>query len=129
MSIEDGAGPGAPGMPEGPEGVDAPGARTAPHHAERGRTTLPGLLSFLFAVLTLAGLIAGIALASARAYEPATWAAYTAVGTSVVAVVLAIVALIGGYGRGWAIAGGVVGILANPLVLTPLLDAIGSTWA
>jgi hypothetical protein len=89
---------------------------------------VPGVASFVLGVLTIAGLVAGIALAASRAYEPATWVAYAAVGTSVAAVVLAIVALIGGLGRGWAVAGGVTGILANPLVLTPLLEAIGASW-
>ncbi|MBX3196150.1 MAG: hypothetical protein R2717_06395 [Schumannella sp.] len=94
-----------------------------------GRTAVPGVASFALALLTVAGLVTGIALAASRAYEPATWVAYAAVGTSVAAVLLAIVALIGRLGRGWAVAGGVVGILANPLVLTPLLDAIGASWA
>jgi hypothetical protein len=39
------------------------------------------------------------------------------------------VALILGRRRAWAVTGVALGIVANPLILTPALDAIGSLWA
>lgn len=97
--------------------------------APRARPRWPGILSFGFALVTLAGLVTGLVLVTTDSFAAATWAAWIATGVSAAAVVLAIVALIGNLGRGWAVAALIVGVVANPPLLTRALDAIGGLWA
>lgn len=89
----------------------------------------PGILSFALAVLTLAGLITGIALATSDLFVPATYTAYAAAGLGAVAVLFGVLALVVKRARGWAVAGIVLALVANPLLLTPALTAIGGLWA
>ena len=98
---------------------------------ERARTRprWPGILSLAFAVLTIAGLVTGIVLATGDLYLAATYTAWAAIGSSALAVIAATVAIVGRFGRGWAVAGLILGILANPFVLTRALDLIGGLWA
>lgn len=93
------------------------------------RPRWPGILSFVLALLTVAGVAAGIVLATSDLYLAATYAAWGAIAASSVAVVLALVALIGRFGSGWAAAGLALGVIANPFVLTQALDLIGGLWA
>jgi hypothetical protein len=79
-------------------------------------------------LLTIAGLISGLVLAIGDQFGPATIAAVAAVGTSVLAVVLGIVAIVARFGRGWGVAGLVLGVVADPLVLTYGLGSIGRLW-
>ena len=106
--------------------VEAP-----PSRPRRVRThpRWPGILSFALALLTLAGLVTGIALATSDLFLAATVTAWAAIGASVLAVLAAIVALVGRFGSGWAAAGLILGVIANPLVLTMALDLIGGLWA
>jgi hypothetical protein len=109
-------------------GVPAADA-TEPHARPRRRPRWPGILSLVFALLTVAGLVTGIVLATSDLFLEATWAAWAGIGASGLAVVLALVALIGRLGSGWAAAGLVLGVVANPFVLTTALDLIGGLWA
>jgi hypothetical protein len=86
-------------------------------------------VALVLGLLTVVGLIIGVVLAAGHADEAATWMAYAAAAVSVLAVVLGIVAAIGGMGRGPAVAGVVLGVVANPLVLTPGLELIGGLWS
>jgi hypothetical protein len=79
-------------------------------------------------MLTVAGLIAGLVLVIGDQFESATIAAVAAVGTSVLAVVLGIVAIVARFGRGWGVAGLVIGVVADPVVLTFGLGSIGRLW-
>ncbi len=96
---------------------------------QRVRPVWPGVVSFGLGLATAGALITGIVLATSDRFQDATWVAYAAAGISVIAVLTGIVALILGRDRAWPVAGIVLGIVANPLVLTPALDAIGSLWA
>jgi len=100
-----------------------------PARRARTRPRWPGVVSFVFALLTIAGLIAGIVLATSDLYLAATYTAWAAIGASALAVLCGLVALIGRFGSGWAAAGLIVGVVANPLVLTMALDLIGGLWA
>jgi hypothetical protein len=102
---------------------------SAPPGAPRSRPRWPGILSFALGLLTVAGLATGIALATSDLYLAATYTAWAAVGVGALAAVVALIALIAGLGRGTAAAGLVLGVVANPLVLTPALDAIGGLWS
>ena len=93
------------------------------------RPAWPGVVAFALGLATTGALITGIVLATGDRYRDATWAAWAAVGISVPAVLFGIVALILGRNRAWAVTGLVLGVVANPLVLTPTLEAIGSLWA
>jgi hypothetical protein len=93
------------------------------------RATWPGILSFALGLLTLAGLVTGIALATSDLYIAATVAAWAAIGAGGLGVLAAVVALIGRLGARWAVAGLLLSVLANPLVLTTALDLIGGLWA
>jgi uncharacterized membrane protein len=95
----------------------------------RVRPVWPGIVSFALGLATAGALATGIVLATDDRYQFATWAAWAAVGISVLAVLLGLVALIVGRDRAWAVAGVLLGAIANPLVLTPALDVIGSLWA
>jgi len=114
-----------------PTAVLAPPAPDQPAviATRRTRPGWPGILSLGLAAVTVAGLVTGLVLVTADAYIAATWAAWIAAGASTLAVLVGVVALVGGFGRPWAIAGIVLGIVANPPVLTWALDAIGSLWA
>jgi hypothetical protein len=80
-------------------------------------------------LLTVGGLIAGLVLATSDLFEAATWAAWATIGVSAAAVLLGLAGLIAGFGRGWAAAGVVLGIVANPLVLVHGLGLVGRLWA
>lgn len=100
-----------------------------PPQRATSRPRWPGILSLVLALLALAGLVAGIVLATSDLYLIATYTAWGAIAASGAAVVLAVVALIGRFGRGAAVAGLLLGVVANPFVLTRALDLIGGLWA
>lgn len=79
-------------------------------------------------LLTVAGLIAGLVLVIGERFEPAVVAAVAAVGTSILAVVFGVVAIATRRGRAWGVAGLVLGVVADPLVLTYGLGTIGKLW-
>jgi uncharacterized membrane protein len=93
------------------------------------RPVWPGFVAFALGLLTAGALATGIVLATDDRFQTATYAAYAAAGLSVAAVLFGILALILRRARAWAVAGMVIGIVANPLLLTPALDAIGGLWA
>ena len=95
----------------------------------RSHPRWPGILSLAFGLLTVAGLVTGLVLVVNDDYPAATSAAWIAAGAGAFAALLALVAMIGGYGRSWAISGLALGIVANPPVLTRALDAIGGWWS
>ncbi len=97
--------------------------------ATRARPRWPGVLSFVLALLVVAGLAAGIILATSDLFLAATYVAWATIAASVLAVVLGLVAVIGKLGRGFGAAGLVLGVLANPYLLTIALDRIGGLWA
>ena len=90
------------------------------------RARWPGRAALALGILTLVGLGTGETAVAFDAFEVATIAAWSAIGTSVLAVFGGIVAAIANWERGAAIGGIALGVLANPLVLTYGLDAAGS---
>ncbi len=113
-------------LPEAPAVAPSGPAETRP---QRGRRRWPGVLSFALALLTIAGLVTGIVLATSDLYLAATYVAWAAIAASGLAVLAALVALVGRLGTGWAAAGLIIGVIANPLVLTKGLELIGGLWA
>jgi hypothetical protein len=93
------------------------------------RPAWPGIVSFALAVVTVVGVIVGITLATSDLYVAATFTAWVAIVASGLAVVLGLIALIRRFSRGFAVAGIILGVIANPLVLTAALDLIGGLWA
>jgi hypothetical protein len=87
------------------------------------------MVAFALGLATTGALITGIVLATGDRFRDATWAAWAAVGISALAVLFGVVALILGRDRAWAVAGILLGVVANPLLLTPSLDLIGRLWA
>ena len=94
----------------------------------RSRPRWPGTLSLVLSLITVIGLGTGIALATSDLYAAATVTAWATVTAGALAVTVAIIALIGGLGRGTAVGGLLLGVVANPLVLTRALEAIGGMW-
>ena len=92
------------------------------------RRAWPGILSFLLAVATVVAVVVGIVLATSDLYLAATYTAWGAIGASALAVVVGIVALIGRFGRSWGVAGLILGVIANPLLMTRALELIGGLW-
>jgi hypothetical protein len=97
--------------------------------ATRRRPRWPGILSFVLALLAVGGVVTGILLATSDLFLLATYTAWGAIGASGLAVLLGLIAVIGRLGRGWGTAGIVLGIVANPYLLTIALDRIGDLWA
>jgi hypothetical protein len=94
--------------------------------APRMRPRWPGRAALACGILTPLAVAAGVAATQTGAFEFATAAAWTAIGASILAVVVGGVAIIGNWDRGAGIAGLAVGILGNPLVLLHGLGAVGS---
>ena len=107
----------------------SPPVAAAEPRPPRARPRWPGILSFVFGLLTVAGLVAGIVLATSDLFDVATFAAWAAIAASGLAVVLGLAGVLGRLGRGFAAAGLALGIIANPYVLTTALDLIGGLWA
>ncbi len=95
----------------------------------RVRPRWPGVVSFVLSLLAVAGVVAGIVLATSDLYLIATYVAWGAIGASGLAVLIGLVAVIGRFGRGWGTAGVVLGVVSNPYLLTIALDKIGGLWA
>jgi hypothetical protein len=93
------------------------------------RPRWPGVLSLILALLATAGVAAGLVLATSDLFLYATYTAWGAIGASGLAVLLGLIAIIGRFGRGLGTAGVVLGVLANPYLLTIALDRIGGLWA
>lgn len=91
----------------------------------RGPRRWPGVLSGVLALLMLAATAVGIQLASHGQLAISTGAAYAAIGLSIAALIFGIVAIAKGWGRGAGIAGALVAVLGNPLVLLYGLSALG----
>jgi hypothetical protein len=98
--------------------------RRVPRAAPRRRSRL-GIAATLAALATLAGTTTGIVSAMAGRYESGILLAYLSTGTSVVAVLCGVTALVTGRGRGWGAIALLIGILASPPVLTRLLGWAG----
>ena len=96
---------------------------------KRVRPRWPGILSFVSALLAVAGVAAGIVLATSDLFLAATYTAWGAIGASGLAVVVGLIGVIGRLGRSWGTAGVVLGVIANPYLLTIALDRIGGLWA
>lgn len=91
----------------------------------------PGRAALVAGILTVVAVVVGLTAVTLDEFGVATWAAWAAIGLSGLAVIGGIIATIGNWDRGAAIAAIVVGALANPLVLLYGLGAVHSveTWA
>jgi hypothetical protein len=108
---------------DGIEALPRPRRKPAPKAVEKHRPgTLLGVLAVGAALVTGALVWAGISSAMDGKFGPATSLAYFATGTSIVAVLGGICALVLDRGRGWGLAAIAIGLVANPLVLTRILD-------
>lgn len=112
---------------EQPAAVDgfAPGVTVV--RRVRGPRRWPGIVSGVFALLMLASTAVGIQLASRNELLVASYAAYAAIAFSVFALVFGVVAIAKRWGRGAGIAGAVVAVLGNPLVLLYGLSGLGGS--
>ena len=95
----------------------------------RARPRWPGILSLVLSLLAVTGVAAGIVLATSDQFVAATYTAWGAIGASALAVLFGLIAVIGKLGRGVGTAGLVLGVVANPYLLTIALDRIGGLWA
>ncbi len=93
----------------------------------RGPRRWPGILSGVLALLMLAATGAGIQLAAHNQLALATDAAYAAIGFSLAALIFGVIAITRRWGRGAGIAGAIVAVLGNPLVLLYGLSALGGS--
>jgi uncharacterized membrane protein YcjF (UPF0283 family) len=86
----------------------------------------PGRAALALGILTPITVVAGVVAVSYDAFLFATIAAWTGIGASALAVLGGLAAAIGNWERGAAIGGILLGLFANPLVLTYGLDAAGN---
>jgi hypothetical protein len=100
--------------------------RRSPSRDARQRPgTALGVIAVLASVVTIVIVCAGISSAMSGKYAVGTSLAYFATGTSIVAVLGGICAMVLDRGRGWGAVAIVVGLAANPLVLTRVLSWAG----
>lgn len=90
----------------------------------RGPRRWPGILSGVLALLMLAATAVGIQLASHAQLQASTYCAYAAIAFSVAALIFGLIAIARRWGRGAGIAGVIVAVLGNPLVLLYGLSAL-----
>jgi hypothetical protein len=93
----------------------------------RGPRRWPGILSGVLALAMLAATVIGIQLASRNQLVFSSYAAYAAIAFSVAALIFGLIAIAKRWGRGAGIAGTVVAVLGNPLVLLYGLSALGGS--
>ena len=112
---------------------DFPAARTVPTPILNGpipakrrgrRSGALGGVSVVAAIVTVLVEASAIEIATRAQFGLATGLAITSIATSVFAVLAGVVAAVTGRGRYTGIAGAVVGLVANPLVLVVVLDAL-----
>lgn len=85
---------------------------------------VPGMLSLtLAATPAVLGAIA-VVVATGADFDTSTTLGWVAIGTSAGAVLVGVAAIVLRWGRGFGIAGVVLGILVNPYLLLQLLTAI-----
>jgi hypothetical protein len=87
------------------------------------KSRLLGVLALVAAVAAAVILSVGMTSANAGQYAAGSGLAYLATGVSVVAVICGASAALLGRGRPWGVVAVVIGLLANPLLLTKLLGA------
>jgi hypothetical protein len=80
-----------------------------------------GILSVVAGAFTAASTITGIAASLSSHFEAGILLAYLSTGTSVVAVLCGVTAVVSGRGRRWGAVGVLLGVIASPPVLTKLL--------
>jgi hypothetical protein len=93
----------------------------------RGPRRWPGIVSGVLALFMLAATAVGIQLAAHGQLMLSTYSAYAAIGFSVAALVFGLIAIVKRWGRGAGIAGALVAVLGNPLVLLYGLSALGGS--
>ena len=106
------------------EQPDADGVAARPMRSRRSRHrpgAWPGMLAAVLAVACAGLVMAGVAVALAGDFAVSTLLAQLAIGCSIAAIVSGVVSIVLGRGRGWGIAGCVLGFLANPLVAVVVL--------
>jgi hypothetical protein len=113
-----------PGQPTLADGLE-PGMTIV--RRVRGPRRWPGILSGVLALLMLAATAVGIQLAAHNQLTLSTYAAYAAIGFSLAALVFGLIAITKRWGRGAGIAGAIVAVLGNPLVLLYGLSALGGS--
>lgn|GEM_PF-2311722 len=89
--------------------------------APKKRTALLGIVAAVLALGTIGVHAAAIVVASTGDFPLGTTLGYVAIGVSVLAVVVGVVAAILGRGRTWGIAATILAIAANPFVLLAVL--------
>ena len=86
----------------------------------------PGRVALAAGILTVVAVVVGLTAVTLDLFGVATYAAWAAIGLSALAVLGGVVATIGNWDRGAAIAAIIIGALANPLVLLYGLNAVYS---
>ncbi len=106
--------------------ADEPFPANSPGIFRRRPLPLLGRVSFALAVGAVAVETAAIAIGSGGGWAVATGLAGLVIGLTAVAFVLGIVAVLAARARRWGVAGVVLSVLANPLVLVGLFSALGA---
>lgn len=104
---------------EEPEVPDEPAEVV--EEAPRARRPWVGLVAVALTLATIGVHVAAIAVATDGDFPLGTLLGYIAIGVSVLAVVVGVLAAIIGRGRAWGIGAAVVAVLANPVVLLIVL--------
>lgn len=105
---------------------DADPAQGAAETRPARRPKWPGGLAGGVAILMVFSWAGGLALLSAGGFELGVGLTVSAIILSVIAILAGTVAAVGDFGRGWGIAGILVGVLLNPVLLLFVLSWLGA---
>lgn len=106
--------------------TDEPTVPLSPSTVWRGTLPWPGIGSLAVAVLAVLLEVVAIAVSSHGAWTLGTVLAWVTVLLGALAVVLGVTALVRSRGRAYAIAGIVLAVLGDPLVLVGLFRLLGA---
>ena len=93
------------------------------------RTPAVAVFAGTLALGTIGVHAAAVVVSSQGDYATGASLAYVAIGLSVLAVLTAIVAVVVGRGRAWAVGAALLAVLANPFVLLTVLDFLSGAAA
>lgn len=110
-----------PVEPEEPADVPEPAEERV------ARSSILGQIALCLALATAAAHVIGVVLAVSGSFVAGAVFAWIAVVASIVTILVSLVAIVGRFGRGWAIAALILGVFANPLVLLNVLNFLGGS--
>ncbi|MGV8883739.1 MAG: hypothetical protein ACOH19_16445 [Rhodoglobus sp.] len=110
-----------------PAEPEEPAEAPEPVEERVARSSILGQIALCFALATAAAHVIAVVLAASGSFVAGTVFAWIAVWVSAATILGSLVAIVGRFGRGWAIAALILGLFANPLLLLNVLNFLGGS--